>query len=275
MEAMGEDGRPTERRPGRGVGHRAAPWLSFGALGALAVLRAASSKLARWGAIDEEAAGPMPGDALVADPVAEATRAVTVDVAPEALWPWVAQLGADRGGFYSYTWLENLFGLGIRNADRVVASWQERRPGDLVAATAHGRAGWVVVEVRPPEALVLLMADPATGRPRRRDRRPGFEFSWAFAVRPAGPGSSRLVVRERAGFSGALAAAAMEPVGLVSFVMTRKMLLGIKARAEAAARAPWPQAGAGSPSATTATETTGRLSRKKSTPGPMSAKGSG
>lgn len=194
----------------------------------------------RWGATDDEVAAALPGDARVAEPATQVTRAIGIDAAVEDVWPWVVQLGADRGGFYSYDWLENPFGLGIHSASAVVADWQHRAVGDLVAADARRTAGWYVVELLPNDALVLQMADLRAGRPARRAGRPGWEFLWTFAVRPDGRGGSRLLVRERVGFANRLVALAFAPVGLVSFVMTRKMLLGIKARAEGGAPPPAP-----------------------------------
>src|SRR5262245_61191325 len=74
----------------------------------------------RWGATAEEVTETLPGDDLVADPKTQATHAVTIDAPPEAVWPWLVQIGQDRAGFYSYTWLEDLFGCRMRNTYRVV-----------------------------------------------------------------------------------------------------------------------------------------------------------
>lgn len=192
----------------------------------------------RWGATDDEVAMALPGDDLVAEPAVSTTRAVGIDAPPEEVWPWIAQLGADRGGFYSYECLESLFGLGIHNADTIVPEWQERAVGELVAADAEGAGGWYVMEARPPEVLVLQAGDVKRGRPVRRDEALRWEFVWIFALRPVPGGGSRLVVRERVGFGSPLTAAAMSPLGIVSFVMTREMLRGIKARAEREAAGP-------------------------------------
>ena len=186
----------------------------------------------RWGATDEEARDRLDGDELVADPARQCTRAITVGAPRAEVWPWVVQLGADRGGFYSYDWLENLFGLGIHSADRIVPEWQERAPGDLVQADARGRGGWYVMEVRPDELLVLKVADVAAGRPIRRDEPPRWEFLWTFALRERPDGTTRLLVRERTAFDSTATQLAMSPVGFISFVMSRKMMQGIKARAE-------------------------------------------
>ncbi|MST33744.1 hypothetical protein GHK86_13590, partial [Acidimicrobiaceae bacterium USS-CC1] len=190
----------------------------------------------RWGATDEEVTARLPGDERIAEPATQVTRAIGVDAPPEAVWPWLVQLGADRGGFYSYDWLEDLFGLGIHSADAVVAAWQQLAVGDLVAADARRRGGWYVVDLRPAELLALQVADLRRGRPTSRADRPGWEFLWTFALRPTPDGTTRLVVRERVAVGRRPLRLLLTPVGIVSFVMTRRMLLGLAARAEAAHR---------------------------------------
>ena len=188
----------------------------------------------RWGATDDEVAMSLPGDDLVPDPAEQNTRAIEIDAEPSSVWPWIIQIGADRGGFYSYEWLENLFGLGIHNSDVVVNQWQHRTVGDLVFADAKGSGGWYVMEVRPGEALVLQIGDVRAGRPIHRDEQFRWESTWSFVVRPAPGGRCRLLVRERTGFGSRLTELAMSPIGIISFVMTQKMLREIKARAETA-----------------------------------------
>ena len=86
----------------------------------------------RWGATDEECDTALPGDDLIANPDLVATRAITVPAAAEQVWPWIAQLGQGRGGFYSYDALENLVGCNIHSADQIgppVAGHHRRRPG--------------------------------------------------------------------------------------------------------------------------------------------------
>jgi hypothetical protein len=164
------------------------------------------------------------------------TRAITIDATPADVWPWVVQLGADRGGFYSYDWLENLFGLGIHNADRVVPEWQTRSVGDLVRAARSGLGGWYIVELRPEDTLAMAVANVPAGRPLRRDEGLRWEFLWTFALRPLPDGRCRLLIRERVAFASRPTRWLMAPLGSVSLVMTRKTLLGLKLRAEAAAR---------------------------------------
>jgi len=186
----------------------------------------------RWGATDDEVHARLAGDELVVPPAQQTTRAITIGAPPEQVWPWVVQIGADRGGFYSYDWLENLFGLGIHSADRIVPEWQTRAVDDFVAANSAGTGGWYVMEVRPNDALVLKVANVEAGRPIERDELMRWEFAWTFAVRAGRDGTTRLLVRERVGFGSLVTQFLMAPMGLVSFVMTRRMMLGIKTRAE-------------------------------------------
>src|SRR5215207_3855373 len=86
----------------------------------------------RWGATDEEINKALPGDELVPEPGIESTRAITVNAPVEEVWPWLAQIGQDQGGLYSYEWLENLAGCQMRNADRIHPEWQHRETGETV-----------------------------------------------------------------------------------------------------------------------------------------------
>ncbi len=200
-----------------------------GALGAYIAVR---PRFLHWGATDEERHRDLPGDDIVEDARYTATRAVTIEAPPEAVWPWLAQMGQTRGGFYSYEWLENLFGLNIHNADRVIPELQHLRPGDLVPLAPGNRLALQVETIEPPHTLVLRtpgnLADHlAEGH---------VIGTWTFAVEPLDEESSRLIVRWRSTYRrtalGAIANRyALEPV---HFLMERKMLLGIKARAERA-----------------------------------------
>ena len=187
-----------------------------------------------WGATQAEVDSVLPGDGLIAAPVEQCTRAITIAASPEDVWPWLVQMGADRAGFYSYDWLENLFGLDIHNADSVVHEWQQLEVGDIVWADGALTGGWVVERLVPGDALVMKVADVRTGRAVTRNEGVGFEFQWTFAVRPTPAGGSRLIIRERVAYGRRLTRWVMSPVGLVSFVMTRKMLDGIRRRAEQA-----------------------------------------
>ena len=186
----------------------------------------------RWGATDEEFTASLPGDDLIRHPDAQVTRAISISAPADAVWAWLVQIGADRGGFYSYDRLEDLFRLGIHRANEIVPEWQHRSVGDLVYGDAKGRGGWYVMDARPNGDLVLQTGDYKTGRPASLADGALMEFTWAFVLREAVDGTTRLLVRERVAFRNEVARVVMAPVGLISFVMTQKMMREIKQRAE-------------------------------------------
>jgi hypothetical protein len=175
----------------------------------------------QWGATDDEAAMPLPGDELVPCPRVQSTRAVTIHAPAEAVWPWLVQFGkgAERGdhsgGYYSYDHLENLAGLGVRSPELIVPEYQHREAGEFIAgvpARVASGFGWQVAEVVPGRALVLR--------------------NWgAFVLVPMDDHTTRLIVRSRSGGSrwSALVSALLWEVA--HFLMERRMLLTIKQRA--------------------------------------------
>jgi hypothetical protein len=197
------------------------------ALPAVAALSLVRRRSLRWGATDDELTAALPGDELVLDADLTATRSVTVSTAADRVWPWIAQLGQGRGGFYSYDFLENLVGCDIHSADRIVREWQSIDVGDEVKLAPAATLTVAVVE--PGRALVLR-----GGFPMGRSTAP-YDFTWAFVLQPQPDGATRLVVRERYGYSRPWVALLVEPVELISFVMSRRMLRGIKDRAQRAA----------------------------------------
>jgi hypothetical protein len=185
-----------------------------------------------WGATGQEQGRALPGDELVADPASVATRAVTVAAPAEEVWRWLVQIGQDRGGMYSYDWLENILGLRIHSTDRVREEWQHLDAGDQVRLV---RKGWL--GLRDGFALRVARVDP--GRAivlREQPPQQPWDAVWSFHVVPLAPRRCRLISRSRSAYprgAARLATWAMEPVTLV---MTRKMLLGIKQRAERGAQ---------------------------------------
>jgi hypothetical protein len=179
-----------------------------------------------WGVGTADAARHLPGDQVVPAADLVATRGITIRAAPEDVWPWIAQLGQGRGGFYSYDALENLVGCDIHSADRIVPDWQDPRVGDEVRL--HPEVALEVASVEPGHALVLRGAVSASGD----QTAPPYDFAWAFVVVEAAPGITRLLVRERYAYTRRWAATLVEPVAVVSFVMTRRMLRGIRDRAQ-------------------------------------------
>lgn len=182
----------------------------------------------RWGLTDDEVSRPLPGDELVPQPRQEATRALTIQAPVSEVWPWLVQLGQGRGGFYSYDWLENLVGCDIHNADRIMPEFQHLQVGDPVRLGPEGYPFYPVAAIEPERALILHAADPNIS---------GHHESWVFYLEPINEGATRLMVRNRRDYEPSLANFLMwqvitEPA---HFIMERKMLLGIKQRAEAAA----------------------------------------
>ena len=191
---------------------------------AAAYIRLARPRQLRWGATDQESDGPLPGDDLIANPELTATRAITVHAAADQVWPWIAQLGQGRGGFYSYDALENLVGCDIHSADRVVPGWQDIKVGDQVKL--HPEVGLGVTLVAQGRALVLRGGVPMGTVP------PPYDTTWAFVLREQPGGTTRLLVRERYAYTKRWAPFLVEPVAAVAFVMTQRMLRGIRDRAE-------------------------------------------
>ena len=168
----GPAGRPARQHAPRvrasPAGCAAVAALAAAAAGAAYVL-AVRPRLLRWGATTQEAAGPLPGDEIVPAPRMQSTRAVTIKAPVSGVWPWLVQLGAGRGGMYSYDWLENAAGLGIHSADRILPELQHLKVGDIVPLSPDGG-----LEVRSLESGSVLglggMIDLRTGGCRRRGR---------------------------------------------------------------------------------------------------------
>jgi hypothetical protein len=183
-----------------------------------------------WGATAEEATRELPGDDLLANPDVVTTRAITIDAPPAAIWPWLAQMGSGRGGMYTYDWIENLFGLDMHSASEILPQFQDVHEGEEFQL-GPGRPTMRIEVLEPGRALTLRFEDQ--------------HWVWVFALFPAG-GRTRLLSRNRIALPDASTLTrlfyllVMEPGSLV---MERKMLLGIKKRAERLAAEPRPYAG--------------------------------
>jgi len=176
-----------------------------------------------WGARPDEVSMKLPGDELLADAGVVSTRAVTIDAPAATVWPWLVQMGSGRGGAYTYDWIENLFGLGMHSAPRILTQFPDLKVGDELPM-GPGRPV-MRVEICDPERTLAV-------------RLPDGNWVWIFAL-VAGDGGTRLISRNRIATPGAplpvrlFNLLVMEPGSLV---MERKMLLGIKERAENLAR---------------------------------------
>ena len=187
-------------------------------------MRTARGRRLRWGTTADEVRSALPGDDLIPNADLMATRAITIHRPADVVWPWIAQLGQGRGGWYSYDALENLVGCDIHSADRIVPEWQHVEVGDEVRLAPEVRLGVAVLD--PGRTLVVRGGVPI-GK-----RSPPYDFTWAFILRDAPGGSTRLLVRERYGYQRWWARPLIEVAELMSQVMSRKMLLGIRDRAE-------------------------------------------
>jgi hypothetical protein len=175
----------------------------------------------RWGATAGDLTRVMAGDSVIVTPMHLQTHAITVDAPPECIWPWLVQMGYGRGGLYSYDWLDRLFGyLDRPSANCILPQFQQLAVGDVIPL-GRGSA-FPVTAVEPYRALVL------SGRSDE------FQWVWQFGLYPLDGGRTQLVSRGAQRFPNTIGRwlfmRVMEPA---AFIMTRRMLLGLKQRAEA------------------------------------------
>lgn len=202
----------------------------------------------RWGATPFDLARVMVGDELLPRWTYSGTLAVVVHAPPEDIWPWLVQIGYQRGGLYSYDWLDRLVGyLDRPSANRILPEFQHLAVGDKIPL---GRGpSWPVAVVEPNRALVLDMRNLG-----------GIDWVWQFGLYPLDEQRTQLVSRSRV-FARTVWARLLtymiEPAG---FIMTRRMLLGIQERAEALATSATSVAspGGGAPQPGSATALAGR-----------------
>ena len=168
-----------------------------------------------WGATAAEAASRLPGDELLEDADGVSTRAITIHAPAERVWPWLAQLGpSPRGGAYTYDWIENLLGLDMHSVDRILPEFQHPEVGDTIGFGANQMR---LERVEPERVLAWRSADG--------------NWVWTFVLEERG-GATRLISRNRFRLPTLAARLGMIPMEPASLVMERKMLHGIKQRAE-------------------------------------------
>ncbi len=173
-----------------------------------------------WGATDDEIAASFSGDELVPSPRLFYTRAVTINATPEEIYPWIVQLGADKGGMYSYTWLEGLIQCPQTNADRIHEEWQGLKVGDKVLMCKNDMPpGYEVAKIEPNRAIVMGHQTDGT-----------WTDVWQFLLIPQADGTTRFVVRSRNSLDGWF----WDAIRPGEFIMMRRMMLTIKERAEGA-----------------------------------------
>ena len=168
-----------------------------------------------WGATDAEANSRLPGDELLEDADGVATRAITIEAPVSAVWPWIAQMGPwPRGGAYTYDRIENLLGLDMHSADRVLPEYQHPQIGDTLG---YGKNRMRFERVEPQHVLATRSEDG--------------NWVWSFVL-DEHDGKTRLISRNRFRLPTLTAKIGMVPMEPASLVMEQKMLRGIKLRAE-------------------------------------------
>ena len=175
----------------------------------------------RWGTTPADLSRVMAGDGLLDNATYSGTMAVVVNAKPEHIWPWLVQIGYQRGGLYSYDWLDRLFGFLDRpSATRILPEFQHLAVGDTIPL---GRGpSWPVAVIDPNRALVLDMRNLSD-----------FDWVWQFGLYTIDENHTQLVSRSRVRTQTTLARLATHAIEPSGFVMTRRMLLGLKQRAEA------------------------------------------
>ena len=173
-----------------------------------------------WGATAAEAAARLPGDELLEKADGVSTRAITIHARAASVWPWIAQMGpSPRGGAYTYDWIENLLGLDMHSVDRVLPEFQHPVIGDTIGLGANEMR---LERVEPERTLAWRSEDG--------------NWVWTFVLEEHG-GATRLISRNRFRLPTLATRLGMLPMEPGSLVMERKMLLGIKERAERLATA--------------------------------------
>ena len=191
---------------------------------ALAYSRVVRPWMATWGASDDECNAALPGDDFLRGDAPRMTRAITIAAPVDEVWSWLVQIGEDRAGFYSYSWLERLAFTDMHNADHIEPAWQARARGDTIwLAQRYGDLGREVAAVLEPGRALVMVGPRDFDAIECGDKAAG---SWGFFLEPIDDDHTRLIVRSSGG-----------PVGtplfdVIHFVMEQKMMRGIKDRAE-------------------------------------------
>jgi hypothetical protein len=193
-----------------------------------ALLYAARRFYRNWGTTKEECGMALPGDGLVSPPAVQTTEGVWIDASPGNVWPWLVQMGQDRGGLYTYPKLQNMIGLDYENADRIHPEWQCLAPGDVLWLAPKGWMGlpngitFTVVDVVEQESIVLRGTTPRLLR----------DAVWSFHLIPRRDDRCRLLIRTRTRLRHPGEVLATELAGPANAAMTQGILRGVKRRVE-------------------------------------------
>ena len=203
-----------------------------------AVRRAALREVARKvGAATSLGSAALPGDEILPEARFQRTHTIVIEAPPAAIWPWLAQMGGQRAGWYSVDLLDN---GGKRSADRIIPELQHIAVGDIIPALWKGADGFAVLRAEPGNALVL--GSPGIRAEHRQSAQvPASIMTWAFALSPIGDDATELQVRVRAAFDvGPKMAARRTVIGAAHEIMERAQLRNLKRRVEGASSASVP-----------------------------------
>jgi hypothetical protein len=180
----------------------------------------------RWGLSAEEAAHPLPGDEIAPGANLVTTRAITIHAPASKVWPWLAQIGQEKGALYSFERLENLAKCQMKNAGRIVPEWQNTQVGDNVRLGPKGYPLFRIVGMQPGRALLMQACDPVKEQPG--------PASWCLILEEVDAHTTRLWTRNRNRYEPTFGNSLMWRVIVdpIAFIMERQMLIGIKRRAE-------------------------------------------
>ncbi|MEZ0357356.1 SRPBCC family protein [Mycobacterium sp. SA01] len=193
-----------------------------------AILLAARQFFRNWGTTKAECAMPLPGDSLVGQPAVVTTEGITIDRPPEAVWPWLVQIGLDRAGLYAYETLHTLAGLDYQDADRIHPEWQHLAVGDTVRLAPRGWLGLddgivvTVVEIQAGRSIVLRTGGGDSF----------WDAVWSLNVAGHGDNGTRLLIRTRVPLRRPGAVVGAELIAPPKAFVTRAILRGVKHRAE-------------------------------------------
>jgi hypothetical protein len=171
----------------------------------------------------DERAQTLAGDDLITQPIGSVNHAITIHRPPSEVWPWLAQMGSGRGGWYAYDFIDN---GGHRSAERILPNYQNIGVGSVFPALPAAKDVFIVAQCEPEHSLVLSWRLP-DGR---------YQTTWAFVLQQPQLNQTRLIVRGRvaSGYRpyGLPEWLAMRVGRLAHFIMQRKQLLDIAHRAE-------------------------------------------
>lgn len=209
------------------MSHTETPRTRLSGLGRVAILAAGACALYQlaarqpiltWGTTDAEANARLPGDELLENADGVSTRAIDIRAPAAAVWPWLVQMGpAPRGGAYTYDWIENLLGLDMHSTDSVLQDFQNPAIGETISFGANRMR---LERIEPEHVLAWRSHDG--------------NWVWTFVLTEHN-GNTRLISRNRFRLPGLAARIGMLPIEPASLLMERRMLTGIRQRAESLA----------------------------------------